>query len=186
MNIERSDIDLWNSLISGNKSVLEIIYRRHYSSLFNYGMMLYNEKELIKDCIQDLFMKIYKSPKLSPTTSVDAYLLKSLKNILLDKLSTQKQTIDINDLPVDCYVNDTELEQLFSKSDDDIRLMKQLRNAYNQLNHNQRNAIYLYYIKGLTWTELSEILNITEHSSMNLVERAIAKIRVLIEKNKNN
>lgn len=186
MSIDKSDIDLWNSLISGNKSVLEIIYRRHYPSLFNYGMILYNDKELIKDCIQDLFVKIYKSPKLSHTNSVNAYLLKSLKNILFDKLSSEKQTIDINELPVEFHVNDTELESLFSKSDDDIRQMKQLRDAYNLLNNNQKNAIYLYYIKGLTWVELAEILNISEHSSMNLVNRSIAKIRMLIEKNKNN
>lgn len=182
MNIDVSDIDLWNNFIAGNKSVLEIIYRRYYPSIFNYGIVLCNDKELVKDCIQDLFMKIYKSEKLRPTTSVQAYLLKSLKNIIIDKLATHKQTVDIDSLNLDFYVDDSELESLFSKNDNDLRLSKQLVNAYKRLNNNQQNAIYLHFIKGLTWSEMSEMLNISEHSAMNLVERAVAKIRILIEK----
>lgn len=182
MDNNKSDIDLWNNLISGNKSVLEIIYRRYYPSVFNYGIVLCNDKELVKDCIQDLFMKIYKSEKLSPTTSVQAYLLKSLKNIILDKLSTPQYTVDIDSLNLDFYVDDSDLESIFSKSDSDLRLSKQLINAYKRLNSNQQNAIYLHFIKGLTWGEMSQTLNISEHSAMNLVERAVTKIRTLIEK----
>ena len=55
------------------------------------------------------------------------------------------------------------------------------KEAYRKLSANQRHAVYLYYIKELTWEEVAEILGITVHSSMNLIGRAIVKLRRLFE-----
>ena len=56
-----------------------------------------------------------------------------------------------------------------------------LKEAYRKLYATQRHAVYLYYIKELTWEEVAEILGITVHSSMNLIGRAIVKLRRLFE-----
>lgn len=49
--------------------------------------------------------------------------------------------------------------------------------AYRLLPNNQRMAIYLRYIKGLSYKEMAEVLDINPQSSMNLVSRALTKLR---------
>ena len=52
--------------------------------------------------------------------------------------------------------------------------------VFCQLSGNQRMAIYLKYAKGLSHKEVAAIFDINEQSSMNMISRAIAKIRRLV------
>ena len=161
--------------------VLEILYRRHYNLLLNYGMKFYPDTELVKDCIQDLFIKLHQSNRLSPTECVRAYLLKSLKNLLKDKLASLKETEDVEAISFSLSIEDATLTALFRKNDEEIRLSKQLLRAFRQLPVNQREIIYLRFIKGLSYKEIANVLGIAPQSGMNLVSRALAKLRTLLQ-----
>lgn len=52
---------LWNLLVKGDQKALEILYQRYYSLLLNYGLKCSTDRELVKDCIQDLFINLYKT-----------------------------------------------------------------------------------------------------------------------------
>lgn len=179
------DETLWILLLKGNMMTLELLYRRYYDLLLNYGFKFCQDKELVKDCIQDLFVKLHQSRNLSETDHVRTYLLRSIKNILMDKLSSIKQTEDIEEASFDLKINDSALAFLFRKNDDDLRLSRQLLNSYRQLPENQREAIYLRYIKGLSYKEIAEVLVITPQSSMNLVSRGLSKLRMIMQLKKN-
>ena len=144
----KEDAELWVLLIKGDKLALEIMYRRYFPHLLNYGHTISTNEELIKDCIQDLFVNVFNNSKFRPIDHVKSYLYTALRNNLV-------------------Y---TYLER-----------SKLLKEAYRKLSANQRHAVYLYYIKELTWEEVAEILGITVHSSMNLIGRAIVKLRRLFE-----
>lgn len=171
------DTTLWNLMRKGHIKPLEVLYKRHYELLFNYGLKYYPDEELVKDCIQDLFVKLCNSTHLSATDYVRSYLLKSLKNILFDKLSSLKSTEDLSELSFELKMDDVSLEALFKDNDEDLLLSKKLHEAYRSLPDNQRMAIYLRYIKGLSYKEIAEVLDINAQSSMNLVSRALAKLR---------
>ena len=136
-----------------------------------------SDEEFVKDCIQDLFVKLCSSTRLSPTDYVRSYLLTSLKNLIFDKLSSLKSTEDINALPFDLTIEDTSLEVLFKDNDEDIQMIKNLQEAYKQLSENQRMAIYLRYIKGLSYREVAAVLEINPQSAMNLVSRTLTSLR---------
>ena len=80
----------------------------------------------------------------------------------------------------DFLVEDVELVRLFEKEDDYLEKSRLLMNAYNQLSANQRNAIYLYFIKEFSWDEMAVSLDINPHSCMNLVARAVAKLQRMV------
>lgn len=181
---ESDDATLWVLLLKGNTGILETLYRRYYDLLFNYGMKFHPDEELIKDCIQNLFVKLHKSNSLNETTSVRSYLLRSLKNILFDKLKATRETISIHDYPFSIPVEDQTFEQLFPQDDQELKLSKQLMKAYSQLPENQKQAIYLRYIKGLSYKEIAEITEVNVQSSMNSVSRALTKLRSLISEYK--
>ena len=163
-------------MLKGDTKPLEVLYKRHYELLLNFGLKYVSDEEFVKDCIQDLFVKLCSSTRLSPT-DVRSYLLTSLKNLIFDKLSSLKSTEDINALPFDLTIEDTSLEVLFKDNDEDIQMIKNLQEAYKQLSENQRMAIYLRYIKGLSYREVAAVLEINPQSAMNLVSRTLTSLR---------
>ena len=160
-------------MLKGDTKPLEVLYKRHYELLLNFGLKYVSDEEFVKDCIQELC----SSTRLSPTDYVRSYLLTSLKNLIFDKLSSLKSTEDINALPFDLTIEDTSLEVLFKDNDEDIQMIKNLQEAYKQLSENQRMAIYLRYIKGLSYREVAAVLEINPQSAMNLVSRTLTSLR---------
>ena len=165
---EMDDMTLWSSLIEGNLRALEILYKRHYALLLNYGLKFCQDIELTKDCIQDVFVKLHKSKELSQAVSPRAYLLRALRNTLYDNLLLSKESHDL-------------FEQLFLKNDEDMQLSKQLLKALSSLPSNQKTILYLRFVKELSHKEIAEIMNINVQSSMNLVSRALIKLRSLMK-----
>lgn len=72
---------------SGDVSAFSTLYDMHINLLFNYGCKLTTDKELLKDCIHDVFVKLYtKKAELGIIDNFKSYLLISLKNKLCDEL----------------------------------------------------------------------------------------------------
>lgn len=177
-----SDLALWDYLSNGDGIALEVLYRRYFSSLFNYGKSLCFNEELVKDCIQDLFVKIYNNKKSPSPRFVKAYLFRILRNCIYDKMHFDIVDLSIEEIDFDLIIEDVELEDLFARGDEDLLIGKRLRKAFSLLPSNQKNALYLRFIKDFSWTEIAEVLSITPHSAMNLIARAISKLSSLLEK----
>lgn len=111
-----TDESLWELLLNRNVEILEILYRRYYDLLLNYGLKIYPDKELVKDCIQDLFVKLHLSRKLSNTICVKTYLLKALRNLLTDKLSSIKETEDVEKVCFNLTIDNFALSALFRRA----------------------------------------------------------------------
>lgn len=177
---EDSDEFLWNKLRQGDSDALELIYCRYFATLYNYGLRLCGDEEIVKDCIQDLFVRLLSSKKTNTITNIRAYLMISLRNAIMISNEYMKNQLNLEESMFDFSVSEDELLDLFPHDDDSMQIGLQLRKAYEKLNFNQKQAIYLYYIKNFSWKEIGTILNITPHSCMNLVARAVSKLHLLM------
>lgn len=179
-----SDTALWNLLIQGDQIALKAIYQKYYALLLNYALKYTSDKELIKDCIHDLFVHLYKNRNISvDTVSVRAYLIKSLRNSLINKLVTQQRKIEsIDNLSFNIPSDDNLFEQMFPKDDKDVLLARYLREAIEQLPEHQKEVLYLRYIKDLSHKEIAAVMHMNVQSSMNLTNRAIQKLREILAK----
>ena len=171
------DLELWNLMLKGDKKPLELLYRKYYELLLNYGLKVKCDEDLVKDAIQDLFVKLCNGKYLLATQYVRAYLLKSLRNILYDKLSAVKPMQNVDELPFELWVDEDFLSVVFEDCNEGRVRAKKIMEVYRLLPNNQRMAIYLRYIKGLSYKEMAEVLGINPQSSMNLVSRALTKLR---------
>lgn len=87
-----SDSLLWKRFLEGDSSAYSQIYNQTVQELFRYGLLYTSDRELVKDCIHDVFVKIYTNrAKLTPTDNIIAYLMVALKNTLFNAL---KKTSD--------------------------------------------------------------------------------------------
>ena len=91
----KEDAELWVLLIKGDKLALEIMYRRYFPHLLNYGHTISTNEELIKDCIQDLFVNVFNNSKFRPIDHVKSYLYTALRNNLVYKMSSMKETYQL-------------------------------------------------------------------------------------------
>jgi DNA-directed RNA polymerase specialized sigma24 family protein len=51
--------ELVNEFCAGNDHAFAELYDLYVQMLFNYGMKITQDQELLKDCIHDVFVKIY-------------------------------------------------------------------------------------------------------------------------------
>ncbi|WP_196069797.1 RNA polymerase sigma factor, partial [Bacteroides thetaiotaomicron] len=102
-------------------------------------------------------------------------------NTLYDNLLLSKETTSLDEFAFHISESHDLFEQLFLKNDEDMQLSKQLLKALSSLPSNQKTILYLRFVKELSHKEIAEIMNINVQSSMNLVSRALIKLRSLMK-----
>lgn len=180
--LSMTDLELWKMIKQGDKVAFEELYQRYYSPLFAYAVRMHCDEEVIKDSLQDLFVRIFiKHSQLPDLSYVKPYLYRSLTNALLDSMkSIRNNTVSLEEL-VDLSMDDSGFATLFEKNDADIRKARLLKKGFEQLSIKQKNALYLRFIQEFSWDELSVMFQMSPHSCMNLVGRAITKLRDIID-----
>ena len=54
------DRKLWTRFINGDDKAYSMLYERYVDILFPYGMGFTPNRELVKDCIQDIFILVMR------------------------------------------------------------------------------------------------------------------------------
>lgn len=172
---------LWLRFLKGDDQALSLIYLQYSNSLFDYGCRFTTDKNLVKDCIQEVFCTLIRTRKnLSETDNIRLYLLKSLKRrILRDLKDSGNKTILVNDqeYPFDLLLANNIDDQMNELDDEKRRLLSE---AMLSLTERQKEAIYLRFNRGLEYEEISFLLNLNYQSSRALIHRAIEKLREII------
>lgn len=176
---------LCNLAAGGNMVAFETLYVRYYDLLLNFGLKYYNDASLIKDCIQDLFVKLILHPSsLKGVRYIRTFLLVSLRNLIYDRLHATLSSGQLDELAFINVIDNIDYSEGIHDENAEVERekMRMLYRAFGQLTGNQRMAIYLHYVKGLSHKEVSDYLNMTEQSSRNLVSRALIKLRNTLKK----
>ena len=175
-----SEAFIWKEYKRGSREAFVYIYDKYFPVLYNYGHQLSSNKELIEDCIQELFVDLSKKGKqLSDTTSIKFYLIKCLRNRFLKTMKRDNRTKEHEK-----YFSGYEfqfslsVEQKIINAQLDHELIEKLNQAILQLTDRQREAIYYYFYEGLSIDEIADLMNVTNRRTVqNLIYRAIAFLR---------
>ena len=177
------EIALWESLSQGDKKALDTLFRLYYSPLFNYGMTIIPSEADVRDAIQKLFLKLWeKHSSLSIPNSIKAYLLVSIRRILLDNSEKIQNRYERNRKYID---NDVALtfseEDLMIRDEIEEEKKERLVKALNHLSARQKETLFLRYYHGLTNKEIAEVLGINQQSAKNNIYRTLKKLRSIIK-----
>lgn len=165
------------SFQAGNMSAFSQLYDLHINILLNYGMKLTLDKELLKDCIHDIFVKLYiKKDELGTIDNLRSYLFISLKNKLCDEL---RKRMYMDDTPVEDVnlVSMTDIEDDYLEKEQRKNEFMLVERLLNQLSPRQREALTLYYIEEKKYEDICEIMNMNYQSVRNLMHRGLTKLR---------
>ena len=163
---------------AGNDHAFAELYDLYVQILFNYGMKLTQDQELLKDCIHDVFVKVYtKRNEKHTINNLSSYLIISLKNRLLDEFRRNTFT---DDGEVECYDyrrGSEDVEHDYLNTERELLQNAQVAHLMNHLTRRQRQAITLYYLEERKYDEICHIMQMNYHSVRNLMHRGMLKLR---------
>jgi len=169
-----SDRELWEDFVSGDEEAFKVLYEKYIAVLIHYGNRFSKNEELVRDSVQDLFIDLYRyRTKLKKTDKIQPYLMVSLKRILVRRLRKEGVLIytGIEKLPYDYPLKEVESGWSYETEYDF------LQEAIDRLTSRQREAIYLKYVSGLDYEDISVILDINYQSARNIIYRALQNLR---------
>lgn len=177
-----NDITLWDRMLEGDPEAYRIIYDTYADGLFRFGMYLTHERELVRDCIQDLFVGImHNRSRLHRVDNVKAYLFIALRNNIHRSAKREKAfRADSRKSDAIPAAWQTPEDSLIIQEDENIRQTK-ISAILDSLTQRQREAIYYRYIENLSLDEIAEIMEMNYQSVQNLIQRSISKARKLFE-----
>lgn len=165
---------------NGDQSAFISLYNMYAEMLLNYGLCITSDKELVKDCIQDVFCKLVCKCQQLHVLKVTSYLLISLRNGLLDEFRRKTNMVEtaVEDIRFSQRVDDVEMdyirEERVSVNSRKVSLLM------NELTPRQRQVFTLYYIEQRKYEDICDIMQMNYHSVRNLVHRGMLKMRSAI------
>lgn len=177
VNNNSNDYELWESFRDGNDKAFSEIFNRHVQMLFRYGVKFITDEEMVKDSIQELFVKLYHNRQnLSSTDNIHLYLFRALKNKLIDALYSRKDTVSLSSTVLPFEIANPE-EPDTEDDWDRIVQKSRLNKGLQALTARQREAIYLRYTMDMSLEEISSLLEMNYQSVRNLIHRSVEKLR---------
>ena len=169
------EVAIWDQFRAGDQSAFTELYQHFVQPLYSYSMGVTSDKELIKDCLHDLFVELWRNhATIGPTTSVKYYLMASIKRKLVRHLETQlKNHVHHTNYMMDFSEADYSQESILIKYEDEIRTNKQLANCLNMLSKRQREAISLRFFQNMDTDQISDSMKINPQSVYNLIFGAL-------------
>lgn len=170
---------LWREMLAGDVTAFEHLIDRTYDLLFNYGIKFNGDRELIKDCIQDVFLGVWeKRDALNPEIPPKPYLLASLRR-RLHRLASR--------LRMDCmdYYNESDIvfdlefnaEYQLIESEKDRQLASRMTEMLNELPKRQKEAVFLRFYNDMEREQIALVMDIQPQSVSNLLQEAFKFIK---------
>jgi RNA polymerase sigma factor (sigma-70 family) len=178
-----ADAVLWQDFIRGDEQAFASLFRKYHKSLCHYAYKIIPDKELVKDCVQEVFIYLWQNrKKLVYTDAIQYYLIKSLRGKLLRMLNKRAKH-RMETLAGDAFT----FEFTFSFEDTLIleqarrEQQEQLLRALNQLSKRQREIIYLKFFNNLSYEQIADITGLTYQVTRNYVFQAIKVLRQKVD-----
>ena len=152
----------------GDAAAFEQIYAELSTPLFTVLLRITRDRELSEDLLQEVFLKLYRSPPGPDVAKPRAYLFQSARNLALDALRRRSDTLDleqISDLP---------------QPAEDLTRRLDLERAFAALAREERELVSLHLNGGLTFRELARITGTPLGTVLWRYRKAIGKLRILL------
>lgn len=169
---------IWDLFKGGDKSAYAYFYDTYAALLFRYGCKVVSDRELVKDCMHDLFTEIWKNKSnLSNPASIKNYLVKSLRNKLVREISKQARFVTEEVVLESDYgfANSNEFDIVLkeTKHENEKKLIRALRTLSNK----QKEVIFLLYYNNLSPAEVAAIMSVSVRTIYNTAFNAVQSLK---------
>ncbi|MCU0468756.1 MAG: sigma-70 family RNA polymerase sigma factor [Arcicella sp.] len=174
------DLQLWIQMKGGSEFALNKLVKQYFNVLLNYGFKFVKDEDFIKDCVQEVFIEVWKRrEKVAVPDSVKAYLFSSVrKKVVREGFRQQIMKVDEElDYENNSSLSEHSFEWTMIQQESDFEINEKVKKALNALSKRQREVIYLQYYQNLSREEISKIMDINTQSVSNLIQVAFKSFK---------
>ena len=171
-------IRLWTDFRTGDRDAFDKLYTLFAADLYRYGYNLVRNQQVVEDCLHELFLHIHEHrQKLGPTDNIRFYLYRALRRRLLDTVTRLKRYDSETYLFDDAQFLTQPYEHALIESEYNAEQQQVMRYELERLPKRQKEILYLVYMKGLTYQQAAEVMDITMKSVYNTINIALTTLR---------
>jgi len=151
-----TDYELIQACLAGNRDIFEELVKRYKNLVYSVILRMVNDREEANDLAQDVFIKIYKNlDKYYPEYKFSTWVIRIATNHVIDyRRKKRQETVPIEEVefslsaeesPEGAYIRREQKEEL-------KKIVGDLPDMY-------KIPIVLYHEQGLSYQEISEIID---------------------------
>jgi RNA polymerase sigma factor (sigma-70 family) len=170
------DSELWDLFRAGDEVAYTRLIKKYSKVLFNYGFRICQEKDFLKDCVQDVFLELWnRRDKISPTPAVKWYLFKAVRLRIFREQSkwNKGEALDENYE----FLVEFNIESKIISDLENLELSNKIKQVLNTLPARQREIMYLRFYENLDFDSIAQIMEINKQSVHNLLQKAYKNFR---------
>ena len=171
MSFDDPDIYLITSFQAGDERAFDILYERHHRSVLNVAYRLLGDRDSAEDVAQDVFVKLYQSPKTYRLTArFTTWLYRVTYNACIDQMRKRKRSnsVALEDSS-ERVVDPAALPETQAESNE---LAREVMSALAILPENQRIAVVLQMYEGLSYQQIADVMRTSVSAIESLLFRA--------------
>lgn len=178
-NDTRLEASWLQRLQQNDEQALAALMRKYYEALYNYASRFTPDGDLIKDCIQEVFISLWQRRENAATIlSPRYYLLRAVKNKVLKSLHQNSRRAGAIDTDYD-FIQEFSVEKMIIDKQVSDEQAAVLRNALALLSKRQHELIYLKFYQHLDNAQIAELMHLSRQSVYNLLHETVRKLRTL-------
>lgn len=150
-----SDYELIQLIVGGDKQLFSELVSRYKNLVYSVVLRMINDREEANDLAQDVFIKLYKNlDKYYPDYKFSTWVIRITTNHVIDyRRKNRAETVSMEELEYDAPTTETPEKLLVDKERSEI-----ISTAINDLPDMYKIPIVLYHQQGLSYQEISEII----------------------------
>ena len=172
-------LNQWGSVVGGDRNAFLALYKSHYQALFSYGITLTANRELTKDCLQELFLEIWnkQSSLNKEIKNVRAYLFTWLRRKIFRELAILSGKACTDEMIESFPTKELSYEELLIEFQQSEEKKERLRSALNKLTRQQLEMIRLKFFENLSYSEIAARTSLAPRTTYNLIYQALRHLR---------
>ncbi|WP_346863518.1 sigma-70 family RNA polymerase sigma factor [uncultured Draconibacterium sp.] len=185
---EEQSIDfLWQSFLNGDDNCFSLIYNSTVNGLLNYGLKFSMDRDLVHDCLQEVFIDLFLKRKKSGNKiqKLKPYLFVAVRNGIVKRIVKENRfrfvNLDEMNDTLDFNIEYSEEHKVITSEKSTERNDK-LLGAVKNLAPRQKEIVYLKFEEELEYNEIAEIMKISVESARKSMHRAVLALRNLLDK----
>lgn len=165
--------DLIARCLAGDQAAWEAIVRQHWRKVFNVAYKFVGKHDEAEDLTQDIFLKIFKSlHTFDRRANFQTWLISVSRNLCIDhyrSVRKERETIDRDVDAAELSPASREVGPYGALEFADQRVL--LRKALEELAPTLRSAVLLRDIRGMSYQEIAEQLDLPEGTVKSRINR---------------
>lgn len=174
--------ELWLGLKSGDKHAFEQLYRMYVKVLFQLGTSITGDSDFVEDCIQEVFIDLWKyRENIKATDNVRLYLFRSLSNKINKEKKKALKGNERQRQALADYPNRLEsVEVKIVNAQREEVLQKKLAKSLKELPIRQSEVIQYLFFESLSYEDTAKLMGINLRSVYTLAWKALSSLKKAI------